>query len=237
VVGDERLEAREGGGRGVDCIEAVVSPPASEGLSQGVAGHWPRCGALGLGKSSVSSGTMRRHTKPCLSLYLFLSFFFLFSRKSNSREPLRLGDADEFATLPLRSAISSSSVALSTDWLWLHSILVGSDVSEPRRINAGTLRLPVKFEVLALSTSSLLLKEVVLIVEFANCSTEVVGFANLIQRIAVIAYHSASLRHGTHGFLGVRVSNPCYHTHRGWACASLHRCHPQVAVLCCPCGV
>ena len=71
MVGDERLEAREGGGWGVDCIEAVVSPPASEGLSQGVAGHWPRCGALGLGKSSVSSGTMRRHTKPKENSYKF----------------------------------------------------------------------------------------------------------------------------------------------------------------------
>lgn len=194
VVGG-KMEAREGGGgdcgKGVGIFEAVVPPLASEGLSQGEVGHWPRCGALGLGKSSVSSWTMRRHTKPCLSLYLFRSFFFFLSRKSNSLEPLRLGDADELAALPLRSpATSSSSVTLSTDWL--HSMLVGSDESEPRRINAGTLRLPDKFEVLELSTSSLLLKEVVLIAEFANCRKEVVGFANWNQLIAVIAYRSAN---------------------------------------------
>lgn len=219
VVGGEREAGIPGSGgcvKGVD-IEAVVPPPASEGLSQGEAHcwprcgvvpsgrvciYWPRCGALGLGSSSVSSWTMRRHTKPSLSLYLFRSFFFFFSRKSNSLEPLRLGNADELATLPLRSPIgSSSSVALSTDWL--HSMLVGSDESEPRRINAGTLRLPVKFEVLELSTSSLLLKEVVLIAEFANCRKEVAGFANWNQLIAAIAYRSAaSLHHGTPGFLG-----------------------------------
>ena len=76
------------------------------------------------------------------------------SRKSNSLEPL-LGD-DSFTRLPLRSASSSSvaSLSMETEARWLQR-LVGSEDSEPCRINAGTL-LPLKFEVLTLSTSSLL---------------------------------------------------------------------------------
>lgn len=193
-------EAREG--KGVD--EAVVLPhPASAGLSQGVA-HWPKWGALGLGNSSVSSWTMRRHTKPCLSLYLFRSFFFFFpSIKSNRLEPLLLGEADEFAKLPLRPSLSASSSSVAslsteTEARWLQR-LVGSDVSEPRRIIAGTtfmpLLLPFKFEVLELSTSSLLLREVAWIVlQLFDCSREVAGCASLNLLIAetVIAYHSAS---------------------------------------------
>lgn len=156
---------------------------------------------------------MRRHTKPCLSLYLFLSFFFL-SRKSNSLEPL-LGD-DSFTRLPLRSASSSSvaSLSMETEARWLQR-LVGSEDSEPCRINAGTL-LPLKFEVLTLSTSSLLLKEVALM-QRLDCSREVAGYASWIQLIAamVIAYHSASSHHGTPWFLGVEELNPSLHTHRG----------------------
>lgn len=156
---------------------------------------------------------MRRHTKPCLSLYLFLSFFFL-SRKSNSLEPL-LGD-DSFTRLPLRSASSSSvaSLSMETEARWLQR-LVGSEVSEPCRINAGTL-LPLKFEVLTLSTSSLLLKEVALM-QRLDCSREVAGYASWIQLIAamVIACHSASSHHGMPWFLGVVELNPSLHTHRG----------------------
>jgi len=156
---------------------------------------------------------MRRHTKPCLSLYLFLSFFFL-SRKSNSLEPL-LGD-DSFTRLPLRSASSSSvaSLSMETEARWLQR-LVGSEVSEPCRINAGTL-LPLKFEVLTLNTSSLLLMEVALM-QRLDYSREVAGYASLIQLIAamVIAYHSASSHHGTPWFLGVEELNRGLRTHRG----------------------
>ena len=52
------IEAREG--KGVDEAVGSALPPSSEGLFS----HWPRCGARGLGKSSVSSWTIRRHTKP-----------------------------------------------------------------------------------------------------------------------------------------------------------------------------
>jgi len=103
---------------------------------------------------------------------------------------------------------------METEARWLQR-LVGSEVSEPCRINAGTL-LPLKFEVLTLNTSSLLLMEVALM-QRLDYSREVAGYASLIQLIAamVIAYHSASSHHGTPWFLGVEELNRGLRTHRG----------------------
>ena len=52
-------EAREGGG-----VDEAVGTALGSPFSEGFFSHWPRCGARGLGKSSLSSWTMRRHTKP-----------------------------------------------------------------------------------------------------------------------------------------------------------------------------
>lgn len=124
---------------------------------------------------------------------------------------------------------------METEACWLQRFPeteAGSEVSEPCRINAGTL-LPLKFEVLTLSTSSLLLKEVALM-QRLDCSREVAGYASWIQLIAamVIAYHSASSHHGTLWFLGVGELNPSLHTHRGFEYVQICHCYPRVADLC-----
>jgi len=88
-------------------MEAKLGMVMTEDVSEVSQG--PRLGALGVGKSPYSGGTMRRQIRPCLSLYFLRSFFFFLSKKSSSLELL-------FLCVDLsKAAGSSGSVALSND--------------------------------------------------------------------------------------------------------------------------
>lgn len=134
-VGGKGVEGMGVGGKGVEGmgVEDMEEEPSDVVVNHGVA-PWPRLGARGASKSSLS-WVIRRQTKPCLSLYLFRSaFLFRFSRNSISLEPLR--SVSIVALLLSRlAARSSSSVAESMDL----PQKLGNDESEPRRRRAADM--------------------------------------------------------------------------------------------------